>query len=363
MSEKKYMQLALELASRGEGRTAPNPPVGAVVVRDDVVVGQGFHPRAGEPHAEIHALREAGDRAAGGTLYVTLEPCNHQGRTGPCTEAVIAAGIARVVVGCQDPNPEVSGSGIDRLREAGLEVAVGRLNEDCRRLIAPFAKHVTTGLPLVTLKMAMTLDGQTSTSTGDSRWISGEMSRQYVHRMRDRADAIMVGIGTVLADDPKLTTRHPEGGRDPLRVVVDTHLRIPETAQLLTVDSQAGTIVFTTDAADARKRERLVKIGVEVVVVPAVEERVDLQSVMLDLGRRNIQSVLLEGGATLAAEALRRRVVDRAAFFIAPMLFGGDDGSAVFSGRGCRLVKEAVRLDNVRIRQIADDILVEGEVA
>ncbi len=364
MSEQQYMQLALELAAKAEGRTCPNPPVGAVVVLDGEVVGQGFHPEAGQPHAEIFALREAGDKAAGATLFVTLEPCNHTGRTGPCTEAIIAAGVKTVIVGTLDPNPDVAGKGVERLQSAGIAVSVGVHKDACCRLIAPFAKHITTKLPYITLKMAMTLDGQTATSTGDSRWISNEQSRQYVHQMRDRTDAIMVGIGTVLADDPQLTTRLSDGaGKDPIRVIVDSNLRIPDHAQVLSSDSPASAIIVTTEAADLDKMNKLQARGVEFIVVGEKDGKVDLLAMVKELGQRNIQSILLEGGAILAAEALRCGIADRAAVFIAPKFLGGDDGSGVFSGPGCTVMNDAVQLKEINVRHFGDDILVEGEIS
>ena len=357
-----YMRRALQLAACGEGRTRPNPPVGALVVKDDVVVGEGFHPRAGEPHAEIFALRQAGDRSAGADLFVTLEPCCHQGKTGPCCEAVIAAGIRRVFVGTVDPNPLVAGKGIRRLQEAGVEVEVGLLEKECRRLLAPFAKHVTTGRPFVILKSAVTLDGKTATSTGDSQWISNEQSRQYVHRMRDRFDAIMVGIGTILHDDPRLTTRLPEGGRDPVRVVVDSQLRIPPNAAILHVDSTAPTLVATTSAAPALKVEELRASWVEVLVLPGNSQQVDLNQLMEELGKRNLQSVLVEGGATLNESLLLEGLIDRVAVFIAPKLIGGNQGKGMFAGTGISRLSDAFRLTDVRWQAFGDDLLVEGEV-
>jgi len=362
MSENQYMQLALELASKAVGRTTPNPPVGAVVVRNGEIVGQGFHPAAGQPHAEIYALEESAERAQGATLYVTLEPCNHQGRTGPCTEAIIAAGIERVVVGATDPNPEVSGTGIKRLAEAGIKITSGTLVDECRRLIAPFAKHITLGLPFVTLKMAMTLDGQTATSSGDSQWISNETSRQHVHLMRDQSDAIMVGIGTILADDPLLTTRLTEGGKDPIRIIVDSKLQIPESARVFDSASTAKVLVVTTEYADPAKLKKLQDSGVEVIVTPANEGRVDLLAMIQELGSRDIQSILLEGGATLAAEALRCQIVDRAAIFVAPKMLGGNDGRTLFSGPGCKQLKNAIRIKDMQVHHFDDDILIEGEI-
>jgi len=362
MSEQRYMQLALDLAAKAVGRTSPNPPVGAVVVRDDEIVGRGFHPAAGEPHAEVFALADAGVKAAGASLYVTLEPCNHQGRTGPCTEAIIAAGVSQVIVGIPDPNPHVAGTGIERLRQARIDVSIGVLADECQRLIAPFAKHITTGLPLVTLKMAMTLDGQTATASGDSQWISSEESRLHVHRMRDQSDAIMVGIGTVLTDNPRLTTRLPEGGKDPVRIVVDSNLRISNSAHVLPGESSTSVIIVTTDRADEARIAEFTSAGVEIIVVPENNKLVDLNAMMAELGRRQIQSILLEGGATLAAEALRRKVIDRAAVFIAPKFLGGADGAGLFSGPGCSQISDAVQLQNIRLQKFADDVLIEGEI-
>ena len=357
-----YMALALELGRRAEGRTRPNPPVGSVLVRDKAIVGEGFHPEAGQPHAEIFALRQAGEKARGADLYVTLEPCSHQGRTGPCAEAVITAGIGRVFIGTQDPNPLVAGRGIAALQAAGIPVEVGILEPECRRLIAPFAKHVTTGLPFVILKSAMTLDGKTATSSGDSQWISGPESREHVHRLRDRVDAVMVGIGTVLNDNPRLTTRLPDGGRDPLRIVVDSGLRIPEEAAALSVSPEAGALIVTTHAAPEDKVARLLERGVQVLRVDDRDGRVDPACLMAELGARGIQSVLLEGGSELGSSLMQAGLIDRVMIFVAPVLIGGDDGKGLFAGRGAAFISDARRLSDVRVRRFGDDVLIEGEV-
>jgi diaminohydroxyphosphoribosylaminopyrimidine deaminase/5-amino-6-(5-phosphoribosylamino)uracil reductase len=357
-----FMMLALQQARRGQGRTRPNPPVGAVVVRDGCVVGEGFHPAAGQPHAEIFALRAAGGLARGADLYVTLEPCCHHGRTGPCSDAIIEAGIRRVYVGVVDPNPRVAGGGIRRMQEAGVEVFCGIREAECRRLISPFAKHVRTGLPFVILKSAITLDGKTATSTGHSQWITNAASRAEVHCLRDRVDAIMVGIGTVLQDDPRLTTRLPEGGRDPERIVVDSCLRMPESAAMLQLESAAATVIATTDRAPSDKVARLREQGVEVLVLPERDGRVDLHALLGALGHRGLQSVLLEGGAGLNAGFWSAGLVDRVMIFIAPKIIGGDDGHGIFAGPGVTSLTEAAVLQDVRVRQFGEDILVEGEV-
>jgi len=363
MKAEDFMQRALDLARQAEGRTRPNPPVGAVVVRAEAVVGEGFHPRAGDPHAEIIALQAAGPLARGADLYVTLEPCSHTGRTGPCAEAVVAAGIARVFIGSGDPNPLVSGRGIDRLRQAGILVETGILADDCRRLIAPFAKHVTTGLPLVILKSALTLDGRSATVTGDSRWISGPKSREMVHRLRDRVDAIMVGIGTVLKDDPRLTCRLPDGaGRDPLRVIVDSRLEIPEAAAVISPALVQGTVVATTTAAPEEKLRRLQQQGVTILLCDSREGRVDLGDLLRKLGTQGLQSLLVEGGAVLNQALLDAGLVDRVMVFIAPKLLGGDDGKGMFSGPGVRALADAVTVRDVRVSSHGEDILIEGEV-
>ncbi len=355
------MNQALELAGQGEGRTRPNPAVGAVIVKDGVVVGRGFHPKAGQPHAEIFALREAGNRARQADMYVTLEPCSHHGRTGPCADAIIEAGLSRVYIGTTDPNPLVAGAGIRRLREAGIQVFCGILENLCQRIIAPFAKHIRTGLPYVVLKSAMTLDGKTATACGDSQWVSNSVSRLEVHRLRDRIDGIMVGIGTVLRDNPQLTTRLPEDGRDPERIVVDSRLRIPEDSAILHLNSAAKTFIATTDQAPTDKIDRLRAVGVEVLVLPTISGRVDLHALLAMLGKRGFQSILLEGGAELNGAFWRAGLVDRLMMFVAPKIVGGE-GKGVFAGVGIATMAEATVLQDVRVRQFGDDTLIEGEV-
>ena len=355
------MRRALELGARAEGRTRPNPAVGAVVVADQQIVGEGFHPAAGEPHAEVFALQAAAGRTVGADLYVTLEPCSHQGRTGPCTEAIIAAGITRVFVGTQDPNPQVAGSGIHRLQQAGIQVAVGLCEKDCRRLIAPFAKHISTGLPFVILKSAVTLDGQTATSTGDSQWISNTQSREEVHRLRNRVDAIMVGVGTVLNDDPKLTTRLP-GGRDALRIVVDSQLRTPSQAALLHLDSAAETLIAHLATAPEDRRSRLAASRAVLLETAAKDGRVDLHDLLTQLGSRGVQSILLEGGAQLNAAFLKAGLIDRMMVFVAPKVIGGNGGYGIFAGQGVLCLADALQLQDIRINRFGDDVLIEGEV-
>lgn len=357
-----HMRHALALARRGEGRTSPNPPVGAVLARDSRVVGQGFHPCSGEPHAEVFALREAGTAARGATLYVTLEPCCHFGKTPPCVDAIIAAGVAQVVVGVIDPNPRVAGQGIERLRRAGIEVMVGCLEQECRRLIAGFARLLLDGRPYTIYKTAMTVDGQTATHRGDARWVSGTASRLRVHRLRDRVEAIMVGIETVLKDDPLLTARLPEGnGHDPLRVIVDSRLRMPLNCRMLRQQSAAETLIATC-SEDQKRHRALEQAGAKIVHLPAESGRISLVELWRELGRHQVQRVLLEGGPTLAAAALQAGLIDRLMLFVAPRLIGGQSGYGVFSGTGCEWMNEALHLEDVSYEQVADDLLVSGDV-
>ncbi len=311
------MRQAIALARRGLGRTSPNPPVGAVVVARGRIVGRGWHRRPGALHGEAAALRAAGRRARGATLYVTLEPCNHHGRTPPCTEAILAAGVRRVVFGARDPNPHVRGRGAARLRRAGVTVVGGVERAACEEVVAGFTSLVKRGRPLVTLKLAATLDGRIATRTGESRWISGPQARGLVHRWRDEMDAVMVGIGTVLADDPRLTCRR-RGGRDPLRVIIDSRLRIPLGALVLTKEAAPATLLASV-IAQGRKLSALRTRGATVLSLPGRGGRVSLRRLFDELGRRGIASVLLEGGATLAAAALREGLVDRVALFVTPL--------------------------------------------
>jgi len=355
------MRQALELARRGAGATSPNPIVGAVVVADGEIVGRGHHPRAGEPHAEVFALRDAGPRARGATLYVTLEPCAHWGRTPPCTEAVIEAGIRRVVVAMVDPDRQVSGRGLRRLREAGIDTRVGVGEDEARALNEAYAKHRTAGLPFVTAKWAMTLDGRIATRSGDSRWISGEASRALVHEMRAASDAILVGIGTVLRDDPALTARVPAAARHPRRVVLDSTLRIPLDARVLARDG-TPVLVATTDRARPEARRALEAMGVEVLGAGRPDGRVDLAALLRELGRRDVLSLLVEGGSAVLGGFADGGLIDKVVAFVAPLLVGGPAPAPV-GGAGVDTLVQAWRLTRTTVRQVAEDIVVEGYLA
>lgn len=363
LEDEKYMDMALKLAALAMGRTSPNPMVGAVIVRDGVVVSKGYHVRAGAPHAEVVALREAGEMARGATLYVNLEPCCHYGRTGPCTEAILAAGVKKVVVAMVDPNPLVAGKGIARLRAAGVEVRVGVLEERARKLNEVFIKYITSKKPFLVLKVAMSLDGKIATSTGDSKWITGTESRTYVHRLRDRYDAVMVGVGTVLADDPMLTVRLPDGsGRDPIRIVVDSLARTPPTSKLLLQGSSAPTIIAVTEHAPPERLAALERAGAEVLVVPGPERRVNLEKLMEELGRREVTGILVEGGAELNGSLVAAGLVDKVIWFVAPRIIGGRDAPGPVGGAGFKRLADALSLEDVEVRRYGDDVCIEGYV-
>jgi diaminohydroxyphosphoribosylaminopyrimidine deaminase/5-amino-6-(5-phosphoribosylamino)uracil reductase len=354
--DRKMMALALRLGARG--RPSPNPHVGAVVVRDGQVLATGYHYRAGEAHAEVDALAKLGFRAEGATLYVTLEPCNHFGRTGPCSEAVLASGVRRVVIGCEERQPG-HGGGATRLREAGIEVVMGALREEAERLVCDFHKHALTGLPFVTLKAALTLDGRMASQTGDSRWITGEAARVHAHRMRDRHDAIMVGIGTVLADDPALTVRHVRG-RDPLRVVLDSTLLTPPDSQLGKSAHVVPTLIFHAPGADSQRAEALRRLGFTLLEVPRGERGIDLWAVLRELGRRGVVRLMVEGGPTLHGALLDAGQVDWVALFVAPRILADPTAQPLAFARPRPTMSEALSLLRPSVRRLGDDLLVEG---
>ena len=357
-----YMKMALKLAEQGRGWTSPNPMVGAVIVKDDKVVGKGFHKAAGGPHAEIHALDEAGTEARGATLYVSLEPCNHTGRTPPCTEAILRSGIKRVVAGMEDPNPGVAGGGLAFLKSQGLDVTVGVCEDRCRRLNEAFIKYVSTSLPFVILKCAATLDGCIATHAGDSKWITSALSRQFVHEIRHRVDAIMVGIGTVLKDNPQLTTRREDReGSDPVRIVLDSRLSMPADARLLHLDSDSDTFIVTGRDVPAEKRKRLEKPGIRVLALETREGRIHLPALMKELGKMDVTSLLIEGGSTVNGSALRAGVVDKVFMFYAPKLCGGS-GIPVCGGRGVSLMEESIRVADTTVHRFGDDVMIEGYI-
>ena len=360
-----FMRRALRLASKGF--TPPNPMVGCVIVRNGAIIGEGFHPFAGQPHAEVFALRDAGEQARGATAYVTLEPCSHQGRTPPCADALIAAGVVRVVVATPDSNPKVGGRGIERLRQAGVSVTVGVLQAQARRLNEAFFHFHETQTPFVTLKAAMTLDGKIATENGDSKWITGETARRYVHLLRAQSGAVLTGIGTLLADDPQLTARLPgiELPRQPLRIVVDSHLRTPPAAKAVQVAAQnpdfAPLLIVTTETADAARESALSLPGVEICRLPADENgRVNLSALRKALTKRHIISILTENGGELNAALLAAGLVQKALFFIAPKLLGGRNAPTPIAGAGRAWMAQAETLHSVRVRRFREDLALEG---
>ncbi|MDW7738742.1 MAG: bifunctional diaminohydroxyphosphoribosylaminopyrimidine deaminase/5-amino-6-(5-phosphoribosylamino)uracil reductase RibD [Bacillota bacterium] len=360
-ADDRYMWMALDLARQGRGRTSPNPMVGAVVVQGSEVLATGYHQAAGTPHAEIIALKKAGEKAEGATLYLNLEPCAHHGRTGPCTEAIIKAGISRVVAAMQDPNPLVSGRGFARLTEAGIKVKEGVLEQKARQLNEVFIKYITEQLPFVSVKVAMSLDGKIGTATGDSQWITGDKARQFVHRLRDNTDVIMVGIETVLKDNPRLTTRiEGGGGKDPVKVVVDSTARLPLDARVIESSSSARLILAVTEQASKEKLRALKDRGVEVLVMPAKEGRVDLKALMKKLAERELSAVLVEGGGTLNYSLLEQSLIDKLFIFIAPLIIGGRESPTAFSGVGVEKLASAWSVEDVELKQFDKDLLLIG---
>lgn len=356
-----YMRLALELAERARGRTSPNPLVGAVIVKDGQIVGRGYHQKAGTPHAEVHALKEAGEKARGAAMYVTLEPCSHYGRTPPCSKAVIEAALSEVYIAMEDPNPKVAGQGIRQLKNAGIKVEVGILQEAARRLNEIFIKYITAKQPFVLLKTAMTLDGKIAARTGHARWVTGPQARLRVHRIRDEYDAILAGVNTVLVDDPELTCRLPEGaGHDPVRLVLDTRARTPLKSRILQVDSSAPTIIVTTDLAPEENLARLKAAGADVITLPNRKGRVHLPEMLLELGRREISSLLVEGGAEVSAAFVEEGLVDKVLWFIAPKIIGGKDAPGPVGGTGLARMDEALALRDTAWGQAGNDFYVEG---
>jgi len=358
MDDAYWMRRALRLAEKGRGRTSPNPMVGAILVKDRKVVGEGYHAKAGEAHAEIVAFQRAGGEARGATLYLNLEPCAHFGKTPPCAPRVAEEGVKRVVIGMEDPNPLVKGKGIEILRKAGLDVEVGILEKECRRLNEVFCKYILQKTPFVILKVAATLDGKIATRNGDSKWISGEASRRLVHRLRNQVDGILVGVGTVLRDNPLLTARI-RGGRDPYRIVLDSRLRIPEEANVIGT-SPSKAIIATTELASREKIEKLEKRGVRILIFDIKEGRVDLKSCLSKLGEMGITSLLVEGGSHVNGSFLDQGLFDKVILFLSPKIIGDQQAPGIFAGRGVSNLQEAVGLKEIRAKRAGEDVFLEG---
>ncbi|RJR22490.1 MAG: bifunctional diaminohydroxyphosphoribosylaminopyrimidine deaminase/5-amino-6-(5-phosphoribosylamino)uracil reductase RibD [Nitrospiraceae bacterium] len=361
MNDRSYMQMALKLAARGKGRTSPNPMVGAVIVKGDKVIASGHHRMAGTAHAEAAALKKAGPRAEGATLYVNLEPCCHTGkRTPPCTKTIIKAGIKEVVTAMIDPNPRVSGRGLKELRKAGIKTRTGILKDAALKLNEGFIKHITLKRPFVILKIAQSIDGKIATAAGESKWITGPEARERVHELRNEVDALLVGSGTVKADNPSLDCR-VSGGRNPFRIIVDSSLKISLNSKVLRYDD-GKTLIATTKKADKRKLNSLLKKGIRVLLIKTKSGRVDLNCLMDELGRLDITTVMIEGGSSVAASALADRIVDKAMFFTAPKIIGGVNAIPSVGGKSPALLSEAIMLKDVQVTLLGDDMLIEGYV-
>lgn len=354
------MKIALNLAEKGKGFTSPNPLVGAVVVKNGRIVGKGFHRRAGEPHAEAIALEEAGKEAEGATLYVNLEPCIHWGKTPPCAEKIKNARIKRVVIGTVDPNPLVNKKGIEFLQESGIETRVGVLEEEAKEINRPFFKSITKGIPFVSVKMAMTLDGKVATSTRDSKWISSEDSRKYVHLLRSENDAIIVGVGTIIRDDPLLTIRYGKN-KEIARAILDTKLSIPENSKIFETLDKGKIIIFTGRIKNYEKFRRLKDIGVEIVPFDT-EERIPILEVLKYLNKIGINSVLAEGGFRLVTSLIEGSFVDRFYIFVSPKLVGGENAPTFFEGEGISFISDSIRLENIKRFCIGEDTVIIGDV-
>ena len=359
--DEKYMRLAMQLAGNAIGRTSPNPLVGAVIVKDNRVVGCGWHRKAGTPHAEVHALNQAGELAQGADVYVTLEPCAHYGKTPPCSKALVEAKVKNVYGGLLDVNPKVAGKGFKILEDAGIHVEYGFLQDELRKQNEVFFKWIEHKKPFIVLKAAMTLDGKIATATGQSKWITNETSRAYGYKLRDIYDGIMVGINTVIEDNPMLTAR-VDGGKNPIRIVVDSSLKIDINANVVQ-DKSAKTIVATTDKADKDKILKLQAQDVDVIVVDKDEnDKGDIEKLLDILGQQNICSILVEGGATLSGSFVAKKLVDKVYFFIAPKIVGGKEAKTPVAGTGILNLQEALALKDIQIEKLEEDILIIGRV-
>jgi diaminohydroxyphosphoribosylaminopyrimidine deaminase/5-amino-6-(5-phosphoribosylamino)uracil reductase len=363
MDDQQLMQMALDLAIKGEGFTSPNPLVGAVVAKDGQVVGRGYHQMVGGPHAEVNAIDAAGSLADGATLYVTLEPCNHTGRTPPCTAKILEAGIERVVIAMMDPNRDVAGGGAEFLAQRGICVTAGVCEKQARKLNEAYVKFVGTRRPFVIAKCAATLDGRLATRSGDSKWITGKSARQFVHRLRHAVDGILVGINTVRADNPSLTTRLPDGqGKDPLRIILDTHLAISPQAKLLRQASAADTVLVVGPSITRDKKRPYEKAGARVIEAELKNGLIDMEALMDRLGAMGVTSLLIEGGSRVLASAFRAGIVDKVFFFYAPKILGGDDGIPICSGPGPELMRQSIAVNDIDVRRFGDDVMIEGYI-
>jgi len=358
-----YMKRALELSLKGIGKANPNPLVGAVIVKNGKIIGEGYHEYCGGPHAEVNAIENATEDVVGATIYVTLEPCSHYGKTPPCADLLVEKKLSKVVISMIDPNPKVAGRGVEILRQNGIEVVVGMLEEEARETNEIFLKYILEQKPFCILKTAMTMDGKIATRTGESMWITNEKSRYYVHELRNKVSGILVGVNTIISDNPSLTTRLNCEGNDSVRIIVDSFLRIPLDAKILNLKSPKKTIIATTEKADKKKmRKFLCYDNVQIVVTPVKDSRVDLNYLFDWLGSEGIDSILVEGGSTLNFSILKEGLVDKIVTFIAPKILGGSESKTPVGGDGFEKLKDAVLLKNIKISTFDDDLMVEAYV-
>lgn len=358
-ADEKYMALALELAEKGRGKVEPNPMVGAVLVKDGIIVGKGYHQAFGGAHAEIYAIHEGGMNCRGATLYISMEPCAHYGKTAPCVDAIIKAGIKTVVAAVIDPNPITSGKGIQKLKEAGVEVVVGVMEVQAKRLNVPFFKLIQKGLPYVTVKWAMSIDGKIATHTGESRWITCEESRKYVHKIRGQMDGILVGINTVMRDDPLLTCRI-EGGRNPKRIVIDSNALLPINSRLLNTINKGEIIVAVSKNAQLSRMEKLEQLGCTIVQTKDMNGHVDLKELFQRLGEMKLTNILVEGGSRVITSVIEGHLADRVMVFVAPVIIGGEGAKSPVLGTGINKISEAEEIDEIEIKRFSNDIVIEG---
>ncbi len=361
MNEEKYMQIALEQAIKGKGKVNPNPLVGAVIVKDEEIIGKGYHEQYGGLHAEINALKDCKISSKGSTMYVTLEPCCHYGKTPPCTESIIKSGISKVIVGCLDPNEKMAGKGVKILQDAGIEVHVGILEKECTEINEIFFHYIKTKTPYVLMKYAMTIDGKIATTTGESKWITNELSRENVHKTRNQYTAIIVGVGTILADNPELTCRL-DNARNPIRIICDSKLRTPLDSNVVTTATNIKTIIATTNS-DKEVHKLYFDKGVEVIVTKSYNDKVNLKELMMILGEKEIDSILLEGGGNLNFSALDSEIVNKLQSYISPKIFGGKTAKTPIIGNGFSEVDNKIKLKPIKISHFGEDILIESEVS
>ncbi|MEG2291361.1 MAG: bifunctional diaminohydroxyphosphoribosylaminopyrimidine deaminase/5-amino-6-(5-phosphoribosylamino)uracil reductase RibD [Clostridium sp.] len=359
--DKYYMDIALSLARKGKGMVNPNPIVGAVIVKNKKIIAKGYHEKYGETHAEVNAFKNAEENVFGATMYITLEPCSHYGKTPPCVDKIIENKIARVVIGMVDPNPLVSGKGIKKLRDAGIDVMVGVLEEECRKANEVFIKYIEKKKPFVVLKSAMSLDGKIATAFGESKWITGKKSRREVHKLRNDLSAIMVGVDTVIMDNPQLTCRMLEG-RNPTRIIVDSELRIPKNSKVLENINDIKTIIATTQKVEKEKVDYLEKLGVVIIKTKSKDGKVNLKELMIRLGELKVDSILLEGGATLNYSAIEAKIIDKILIYVAPKIIGGVKSKTPVGGNGIEQLKDAFKVKDLNVSIVGEDILLQGYI-